>query len=487
MLCSLCGHKNPPDNRFCGMCGMPLENAVFKPAAGTPAISPRPAEPEGDEAEFKAEPGEVASTVPALWDRLPPTPQQAEEKAAVPQSASVREKSEQRGRVQSIGAEEVPQDEVRERLSSMVESRSRRNESSAGGSSTSILGLDLGDTRGRRSESDYASSSISGPSFLGLGGGPSSTDYLLDDEEEGHGRAWLVLLVIILLAVLVGLQWRTEVRNRASLVAAVVKARLQNASQMGKRDAATAPEAKTAPAETSSATPPASTPSESAKTTGEDVNPFDDAEPEQPASGGASGDTHSAKPSKENDTARSADASKTDAKAKADDSSKTDTKAKADEPSKPDGKARAEKSSAEKESASVAEKQATEEEESTPAGKHATQVRPAAATREVAPEPAVDDSMLMKAQKYLQGQGVPRSCERGMIYLRQAVRQPSARARSQMGALYATGTCVPQNRVEAYRWFTSALDLDPRNPWLARERDMLYTQMTSSERRTVNP
>jgi len=73
------------------------------------------------------------------------------------------------------------------------------------------------------------------------------------------------------------------------------------------------------------------------------------------------------------------------------------------------------------------------------------------------------------------------------VYLRQAVRQPSPRARSQMGALYATGTCVPQNRVEAYRWFTSALDLDPRNPWLARERDILYSEMTPTERQRVSP
>jgi hypothetical protein len=41
--------------------------------------------------------------------------------------------------------------------------------------------------------------------------------------------------------------------------------------------------------------------------------------------------------------------------------------------------------------------------------------------------------------------------------------------------------------VEAYRWFSSALEVDPRNPWLARERDSLYGEMTAAERRQVTP
>jgi TPR repeat protein len=68
-----------------------------------------------------------------------------------------------------------------------------------------------------------------------------------------------------------------------------------------------------------------------------------------------------------------------------------------------------------------------------------------------------------------------------LIYLR-AVQQHSAKARSQLGALYATGHCVPQDRVEAYRWFTSALALDPHNVWLDRQRNILLAQMTSQER-----
>ena len=56
-----------------------------------------------------------------------------------------------------------------------------------------------------------------------------------------------------------------------------------------------------------------------------------------------------------------------------------------------------------------------------------------------------------------------------------------------MGALYATGTCVPLARLNAYRWFTSARQMAPGNPWLARERDQLYAQMSSAERRMADP
>lgn len=84
--------------------------------------------------------------------------------------------------------------------------------------------------------------------------------------------------------------------------------------------------------------------------------------------------------------------------------------------------------------------------------------------------------MLLLAQKYLQGRGVRQNCEQGLIYLR-AVQPMSAKVRSQFGALYATGHCVPEDRVEAYRWFTSALALDPNNVWLKRQRDTLLARM----------
>jgi TPR repeat protein len=104
-------------------------------------------------------------------------------------------------------------------------------------------------------------------------------------------------------------------------------------------------------------------------------------------------------------------------------------------------------------------------------------------TDEVAPE---YDPLLQLAQKYIHGQGVRRDCATGMAYLRQAMKRPNFAAASQMGALYATGTCVPLDRVAAYRYFTAALQMAPSNPWLARERDELYGRMSSAERRQAD-
>ncbi len=92
------------------------------------------------------------------------------------------------------------------------------------------------------------------------------------------------------------------------------------------------------------------------------------------------------------------------------------------------------------------------------------------------------DSMLSMGQKYLHGRGVRRDCEQAMVYLRAANERASASARSQMGALYATGYCVPLDRVRAYQWFTSALNVEPGNPNLQRVCNNLWTQMSSDER-----
>jgi len=110
---------------------------------------------------------------------------------------------------------------------------------------------------------------------------------------------------------------------------------------------------------------------------------------------------------------------------------------------------------------------------------HASRQRPEA----VAPE---DNPLLQLAQKYLRGQGVHQDCATGLAYLREAMKRPNAAAASQMGALYATGTCVPLDRLAAYRYFSSALQMSPNNAWLAQERDELYGHMSSAERRQAD-
>jgi len=111
---------------------------------------------------------------------------------------------------------------------------------------------------------------------------------------------------------------------------------------------------------------------------------------------------------------------------------------------------------------------------------HTSRQRTAEAT---APE---DNAVLKLAQKYIRGEGVRQDCVTGMAYLREAMKHPNAPAASQMGALYATGTCVALDRVAAYKYFSAAMQMEPSNPWLGAERDKLYGQMNSAERRQAD-
>jgi len=112
---------------------------------------------------------------------------------------------------------------------------------------------------------------------------------------------------------------------------------------------------------------------------------------------------------------------------------------------------------------------------------------PPASDAKVAEETRLPDhkpsTALLRAQQYLQGRGVPQSCEQGLIYLRAAAEKNDPGAAIQMAALYSSGHCVKQDRVMAYRWFNSAHELEPANSWIQRNMDQLWAQMTSQERR----
>jgi Double zinc ribbon len=95
---------------------------------------------------------------------------------------------------------------------------------------------------------------------------------------------------------------------------------------------------------------------------------------------------------------------------------------------------------------------------------------------------------LLRAQQYLQGRGgVQQNCEQGLVYLRAATQQNDPAAAVQMGALYASGHCVTQDRVMAYRWFNSAHELDPGNQWIQTDLQQLWARMTPQERQKAGP
>ena len=99
------------------------------------------------------------------------------------------------------------------------------------------------------------------------------------------------------------------------------------------------------------------------------------------------------------------------------------------------------------------------------------------------PEEQKPSPLLVRAQQFLHGQGVEQNCEQGLLYLRAAAQKNEPAAAVQMGALYASGRCVHQDRVMAYRWFNSAHELEPANQWVQRNMDLLWGQMSDQERR----
>ena len=92
------------------------------------------------------------------------------------------------------------------------------------------------------------------------------------------------------------------------------------------------------------------------------------------------------------------------------------------------------------------------------------------------------DAPVQLADMYISGQGVPRSCEQAVVLLKTAAEKENARARNRLASMYATGTCVQRDRVQAYRWLSSALAANPSSDWAKQNRDLIWQQMTPEER-----
>ena len=129
------------------------------------------------------------------------------------------------------------------------------------------------------------------------------------------------------------------------------------------------------------------------------------------------------------------------------------------------------------------EQDAVKKETSPPAPKASAKAEEAKPEEAPAAKPIVtDDSQLELAQKYLQGRGVAQDCNRGVSLLRSAASQPNPKAQIKLGALYATGYCVSQDKAEAYRWFAQAHELQPSNQWIDKSLNSLWSEMTAEER-----
>jgi hypothetical protein len=95
------------------------------------------------------------------------------------------------------------------------------------------------------------------------------------------------------------------------------------------------------------------------------------------------------------------------------------------------------------------------------------------------------DAPVDMANEYLRSEGVPRGCAKAMLLLNKAAAKGNVRARNRLASLYAIGSCVPRDPIQAYRWLNAALDANPDNQWALQNRDLILRQMTAKERSQV--
>jgi len=99
---------------------------------------------------------------------------------------------------------------------------------------------------------------------------------------------------------------------------------------------------------------------------------------------------------------------------------------------------------------------------------------------------AFSQDAVNQAEVYLQGKGIPQNCDEGIGILRAAEARGNIPAIVKLGALYATGACVPVSRVAAYHFFTRAYRMEPHGDLLEHNRVMLWDEMSDGERQQAS-
>jgi ribosomal protein L40E len=266
---------------------------------------------------------------------------------------------------------------------------------------------------------------IHGPSFLGLSDEPDlSSSYLLDDEPSSSH--WGLYFFLIVLAAAGGVIWwqaRQGGVNRAHL-AALVQGVRSRISQQKQEAAAVAPNANPGAAENANGGESSAAPANAGT-------------PTPPGTAGLS---------------------------------------------PPPSAAQIQNAAAKENVAAPAALKETGATPKAPTAETKSRTRPHAPAAAAPSLDAQNAELLANAQKYLNGAGVPQSCDRALSYLRQASDNRSVTAKSTLGGLYATGHCVPLDRAIAYRWFALALRQQPNNSYISHDLQMLWNQMTAQEK-----
>ncbi|MEO6119181.1 MAG: hypothetical protein ABIP12_00720, partial [Terriglobales bacterium] len=386
MYCWNCGHKNPEMNKFCGDCG----KAQVRPPVAENVNTVKAMNPPARERQPVAEkqPAPLAApVVPPPGTGITPNPRRfVSTTPLIGESRVVRETT----MAPTAAVADLPKE--------------MRVASPAGP-------LDV--TRDGARSAPRGVTRISGPSFLGLSDEPESSsaasdtpsEYLLDDEQESSStaRSYVALGLILLLGVLLYKQWGP--------VSAAGRDLIQSAK-----------------AATSSTAVPTRQPEIAAK---------------EPIKGSVyHGLEEDTKPQSDNAPVEEATTEKATADAALKDATAAAAAAAPAEEAKAASKATT-SPAADAEPEEAAEKVVLggASRETPVAAKTDTRAKNTPATT-----PVYDDSEVDLAQKYLQGRGVAQDCNRGVSLLRSAAAQSNPKAQIKLGALYATGHCVTQDR-----------------------------------------
>ncbi|HEY6971050.1 MAG TPA: zinc ribbon domain-containing protein [Candidatus Angelobacter sp.] len=380
MICTFCGNENQAGNRFCGMCGVRLERRKAERRVHESGSTKCPSCGHMNEPRYK-----FCGMCGIRIDRR----------------VAERRGSEQKVRATAMANAQLPTPEPRRNVAQPQFQTERRPAPSRAATA-------LAEHTDLEPEEPRQTTSVGGPSFLGLNDPQPDGDYLLEEESSSGGGVRTLILLVILVAI-IGLIYAQYRANS--------NANPKPANQQ-KAEPATAPQPRG---------------SNQQKTDEKEVATVAGASKLQSAA------TSLAKT--------------------------TDSNA------------------ADKSSASATEKNASAGEKLVKAKVPAEPVDDDPAPSKADPASNKPSAALVKAQKYLHGQGVRQNCEQGLMYLKAATEENDPQAAVQMAALYSSGFCVEQDRVKAYRWFSSAQEMNPDNRWIAKNMSQLWAQMTPSERR----
>jgi hypothetical protein len=305
---------------------------------------------------------------------------------------------------------------------------------------------------------DERQTTVGGPSFLGLSNeessGGSGYSYLFQEEpERSHKGLWVFLLLLVVLGGVVYAKWQ-PIRDYV-MTTAITHSRpkppatqeISNPSEPGSDTQTTQAAPTTTLATSDPQAPPAITTENKPAPSAQEGLPAGDKDAvtgaAKEAEGAAAvterkgGGTESKQPGAKSETAAKDDASTDD----------------------------------------------TNEEEASAADEE----RPsAAAAKKTRAAPANEGAeLVISGEKYLYGKGVARSCDQAVSYFNAAAAKQNPQAYSHLGALYATGECVPMDRAAAYAWFRRAYAKEPSNHYFEQNLTMLWREMTPGERQKV--